>query len=425
MKGSEKMSDFYTKVNFLDRTHLFADYHKMIVCLTLRMSEIEYISGRLKRFSGFGIESQVYNINKCCRELDRLKEDIRTEYYSLVEIIDIINKYEKDAANTIGYAAAKEQAQKAAFEAISKLIEAIIGPCRIIPGLLHIVNPITPFPFIGMGILTGGRGSIPPGIGIRAYSDIEVTDNGVSATVAAGKTSASFDAGDVSGEVNAYVGKVEGKLKSDFSFFNWESKYSEYADGKSDEDDGSTFINAELAAGLSYNAFAADAKVEAGDDMFGSALSAEGGIGNAELSGKGEFSIGDEGINFNASGKAMVSAAEGEVKGTINFLGFEITGSLEGYAGAAGVKGKFGFEDGKFVAKGGAAALIGGGAGIEIGLNDTGAKAVKSVVDKGIEIGKDVIDTGKDIVNTGKEFIDSGVDFIKSIDFDGFLPGWF
>ena len=60
------------------------------------------------------------------------------------------------------------------------------------------------------------------------------------------------------------------------------------------------------------------------------------------------------------------------VEATINILGLEITGKVGGYAGAVGVEGKVGIEDNKFVLEGGAAALIGGSAGIEIGFNDEG-----------------------------------------------------
>ena len=68
----------------------------------------------------------------------------------------------------------------------------------------------------------------------------------------------------------------------------------------------------------------------------------------------------------------MASAVEGKASGTVSILGFDITGEIGGYAGAAGVEGKIGIEDGKLVIKGGVAALIGGSAGIEIGLNEEG-----------------------------------------------------
>ena len=87
---------------------------------------------------------------------------------------------------------------------------------------------------------------------------------------------------------------------------------------------------------------------------------------------KGQFSVGEDGVNMNLKGETMVSAIEGEASGTINILGLEITGKVGGYAGAAGIKGKVGIEDNKFVLEGGAAALLGGSVGIEIGFNEEG-----------------------------------------------------
>ena len=68
----------------------------------------------------------------------------------------------------------------------------------------------------------------------------------------------------------------------------------------------------------------------------------------------------------------MVSAVEGEVSGTINILGIEITGKLGGYAGAVGVEGKIGLEDNKFVRRTGAAALLEVSGEVEVGFNDEG-----------------------------------------------------
>lgn len=74
----------------------------------------------------------------------------------------------------------------------------------------------------------------------------------------------------------------------------------------------------------------------------------------------------------------MVAAVEGKASGTINILGLEITGKVGGYAGAAGVGGKIGIEDNKFVLEGKVAALLGLSAGVEIGFNDTGWSNLKS-----------------------------------------------
>ena len=106
--------------------------------------------------------------------------------------------------------------------------------------------------------------------------------------------------------------------------------------------------------------------------MLGLEGQAEGSVGNAKANVGGELSIGEDGINANIQGEAMVSAAEGEVSGTINILGIEITGKVGGYAGAVGVEGKAGIEDGKFVLEGGAAALFGVSGGVEVGFNEEG-----------------------------------------------------
>ena len=74
----------------------------------------------------------------------------------------------------------------------------------------------------------------------------------------------------------------------------------------------------------------------------------------------------------------MVAAVEGKASGTINILGIEITGKIGGYAGAAGVEGKVGIENNKFVLEGGVAALLGVSGGVEIGFNDTGWSKLKS-----------------------------------------------
>ncbi len=177
--------------------------------------------------------------------------------------------------------------------------------------------------------------------------------------------------------VNAYLGKVDASAKSDFSFMERKTK-SEYKDGEWTEKTTTEFLNAELSAGVDVSIFSTDGEAGVGNDMLGAEVEGEGSLGNAELSGKGEFSVGRKegekgiGIELNAKGKAMVSAAEGEVKGTINILGIEITGTLGGYAGAVGVEGEIGVDDGKFKLKGGAAALFGGSVGVEIGFNETG-----------------------------------------------------
>ena len=217
----------------------------------------------------------------------------------------------------------------------------------------------------------GGGGGTGRGASVKKDSHIEKDDSKI--TAYCGKVSAEAKGDYAAGEVHAYVGKAEGELKSDFSFMKRQKK-AEFKDGEWKESDKETFVNMEVAAGASVSALSADAKGEVGNDIIGLEGKAEGDLGKAELKGKGQFSVGEDGVNAYAEGSAIVSAAEGKAEGTINILGFEITGTAKGYAGAAGVEGKAGVKDGKFVLEGGAAALFGGAIGFEIGLNDSGKK---------------------------------------------------
>lgn len=171
--------------------------------------------------------------------------------------------------------------------------------------------------------------------------------------------------------VNAYLGKGEAAAKADAGIMKTTTK-KEYQDGKWVEKSSTDFITAEVGASASVSALAGDAEAGLGSDMLGIEGKAEGAVGTAKAEAKGKFSVGEDGVNVNVKGEAMVAAVEGEAKGTINILGLEITGKVGGYAGAVGVEGKVGIEDNKFVLDGGAAALIGGSAGIEIGFNDEG-----------------------------------------------------
>lgn len=146
----------------------------------------------------------------------------------------------------------------------------------------------------------------------------------------------------------------------------------EYKDGEWVEKSRTDFITAVAGASAGVSVLAGDAEADVGSDMLGVEGKAEGSVGTAKAEAKGKFSVGEDGVNANVKGEAMVAAVEGEASGTINILGLEITGKVGGYAGAVGVEGKVGIEDNKFVLEGGAAALIGGSAGIEIGFNDEG-----------------------------------------------------
>lgn len=91
------MSEFYMSGVFLDRKHLFTQYYSIISCLSLRASEVRSAASCLQQYSGFGIESQIKNLNNYYAQLTTLREEVRTEYNSLVKIIDTVNSYEKKA----------------------------------------------------------------------------------------------------------------------------------------------------------------------------------------------------------------------------------------------------------------------------------------------------------------------------------------
>jgi len=251
----------------------------------------------------------------------------------------------------------------------------IITKPRAVPGLLPLVAPLAGLLYITSGIPFGNTPSFfdysrsPSSDADADWLGYEI--DGAKITAYGGKAYAQVQNEAAYAGVNGYLGQVDAGLESDFSFMETKTK-KEYKDGKWTEKTTTEFLNAEIGAGVDVSIVAADGEAGIGSDMLGAEVSGEGALGNAELSGKGEFSVGEDGIELNAKGKAMVSAAEGEVEGTINILGLEITGTLGGYAGGLGVEGEIGLDDGKFKIKGGAAALLGGSVGLEIGFNETG-----------------------------------------------------
>lgn len=210
-----------------------------------------------------------------------------------------------------------------------------------------------------------------------SWLDYEFADDHPGVTAWIGKVSGRTEDENSYAEVNAYLGKVEAKAKGKFKLFSDKDKeeyqtLKDVKEGNAENEEEFKYLDAEVELGVSGNIASVEGKTGVGDDMFGSELESKIEIGNAAAKGEGELSIGENGVNANVSGELMVSAAEGEVKGTINILGFEITGTVGGYAGAVGLEGKVGFDDGKFVCKGGAAAVLGLSGGIEIGLNEEG-----------------------------------------------------
>lgn len=260
----------------------------------------------------------------------------------------------------------------------SKLIKDVfIKKPYVLPTLLNLVSPVTSLLYITSGIPFGNTPSVfdysrtPSASRTADWLGYEFSEDNPGVTAWVGKASAEAQNEWGYAGVNAYLGKGEAEAKADAGIMKTTTK-KEYKDGEWVEKSRTDFITAVAGTSAGVSVLAGDAEADVGSDMLGVEGKAEGSVGTAKAEAKGKFSVGEDGVNANVKGEAMVAAAEGEASGTINILGLEITGKVGGYAGAVGVEGKVGIEDNKFVLEGGAAALIGGSAGIEIGFNDEG-----------------------------------------------------
>ncbi len=316
--------------------------------------------------------------SKALEAFQRFIEDAHNEYikldeYKKLNLVDYISPVSLDPDRFILVG----PDGKLDFDWTDIFKDLIITKPYILPSILPLVSPITSLLYITSGIYSGNTPSFfdySRSSSASASADwlgYEVSDGNPGVTAWVGKASAEAQNEWGYAGVNAYLGKGEATAKADAGIMKTTTK-KEYQDGKWVEKSRTDFITAEAGASASVSALAGDAEAGLGSDMLGIEGKAEGTVGTAKAEAKGKFSVGEDGVNANVKGEAMVAAVEGEAKGTINILGLEITGKVGGYAGAVGVEGKVGIEDNKFVLEGGAAALIGGSAGIEIGFNDEG-----------------------------------------------------
>lgn len=204
---------------------------------------------------------------------------------------------------------------------------------------------------------------------------VERIDGGFGGTAYIGKISAKAENEHTSSQVTAYVGKSTCAITGDANFFSYKrkaekKKTEEYPQLQEPEQD---IIALEGGVEVSFKGLEINTETIVGDDMLGLETGSEVSIGEANATGKVDFSVSKNGtVDFKAEGEAMVAAVSGEGKANFNILGLEIGLNAGGYVGALGVEGKFGIDDNKFVMKGGIAAVLGVSAGIEIGFNDTG-----------------------------------------------------
>lgn len=284
-----------------------------------------------------------------------------------VSATDIINAFGSITHDTMKKSGHSDKLEKLIAKSKSYTIAAIINN----------ISPITGLMYITSGVALGKTPSFTAPsreFSVESEADwfgYEFAEDKPGITAWVGKASSRVESEWGYAGVNAYIGKGEAAVDADFAFMETKTK-KEYVDGKWVVKTVTEFVSAEIGAGASVAVLAADVEAGVGTDMLGAEVDAKGSVGNAKIEGKGEFAITEEGVDANLSGEALVSAAEGEAKGTINILGIEITAKIGGYAGAVGVEGKIGIDDNKFVMEGGAAALLGVSGGVEIGFNDEG-----------------------------------------------------
>lgn len=336
-------------------------------------------AGDLSRFSFVSI----YNtLGRVIQNLEARKDSVQNLANGLEDIISKYVDCENHLSDHIKASLFTEtEADGEKFynpENLPELIESILDV---------IFTFLVPFILIGKPIAawltylipTGWGNGFGPGEGTSTSSSgveagwfgYEFDEDNPGVTAWIGKGSAWTGDDSAYAGVNGYLGKSEAAAKADGGFMEKKTK-REYEDGKWTEKEILQFFFAEAGAEAGISAAEGDASAGVGGGMLGAEGKVEGSALSASAEGKGKFSVGEDGVNAYAEGELMASAVEGKASGTVSILGFDITGEIGGYAGAAGVEGKIGIEDGKLVIKGGVAALIGGSAGIEIGLNEEG-----------------------------------------------------
>lgn len=344
---------------------LYSDVESVRVSLRYKITAQEMIAQRLR-----SVAEQIKHEQDAVKALRSGLEMTAGRYMEAEEanlsriVADIVDF--EEAGSSMG---PKESWLPVLMDYLWELFENIvISKAFVIPLVRAIINPVVSSLLLNSGLAVGSSSYSSASGDWFGY---ELTDDHPGITAWVGKASAEAGNDWSSAEVNAYVGKAEAEAKADGSFMEYKKK-KKYMNGEWTETETLDVLSAEIGASASVSALAGDAKAEVGGDMLGAEVKAEGNVGEAVAEAKGEFSIGEDGVNAVASGKAMVAAAEGKASGTINILGIEITGKVGGYAGAAGVEGKIGFEDNKFVLEGGLAAVFGVSGGVEIGFNEEG-----------------------------------------------------
>ncbi|MCM1577914.1 MAG: hypothetical protein NC078_03845 [Ruminococcus sp.] len=85
------------------------------------------MSSQMKKYSGFGIETQAERLKIYVERLMRYKEDIRTEFNSLVRIVDIINESEEKAKGILGGKNISEEYKLDGYETVGNVEKSTSG----------------------------------------------------------------------------------------------------------------------------------------------------------------------------------------------------------------------------------------------------------------------------------------------------------
>lgn len=287
-------------------------------------------------------------------------DTIRSSFQRTIKQLDWDIKYESDIDNTANKIIKRLEDEVQILKAYQRFLSEVHNQYSRIDNYKSNESL-----FKSEGIIEAGA------IASASWFGYKISDNVPGVVAWVGKANAEAKNNWAYAGVNGYLGKVEaeGTAKAEFIQYKADNKYKE---NNWDQNKKNVGGYVEAGAHVSASIAKGDAKAGLGNDMLGTEIKADGSLGNATTEAKGVFSFGDNGVNANIKGKAMVSAAEGKASASINLLGMEITGNIGGYAGAAGVEGKLGIEDGKFIMEGGVAALLGLSFGVEIGLNEGG-----------------------------------------------------
>ena len=179
---------------------------------------------------------------------------------------------------------------------------------------------------------------------------------------------ASFQSGSFNAGVNAHVGHVYARAGANASI--GPTTTVKWCNDTNKWKETTTLISAGVTAAAGVQLLGASANMSAGSSNLGVNASAQGGILGAGASGSANFSVTADGnVNAYATGRAMAYVASGSVRGTFNLGPFSFGASASGYAGAAGVSGTVGIQNGRFTIGGSAALGVGGGGQFSVGLN--------------------------------------------------------